>query len=291
MERSISYGILLGFILLGFVYIPAIQYLTSLLVGGIVYKMTKSIQNTVVSVFATSILFSLSMYTFRMEGFRSAEKKEGFMATNPSEISKRVDGMKKQGWMGVKGVGSQMSEGFEDAGQTDMTLENPEKKNPENVTASSKPAPINAEELAAVTKSVMNTVQEAMKNPTAAGSGLGVPSQPVAGQAAPAAPPAASQGFKGSAEPVGLFKLGSVPNDAAGGFHIDAGTTVVNALKSLQPDQLKSMTEDTRKLIDTQKTLMEMLHTFKPLVSEGKEMMETFGQMFSPTTTGLPAKA
>jgi hypothetical protein len=81
----------------------------------------------------------------------------------------------------------------------------------------------------------------------------------------------------------GLFKLGQIPKDVKGGFHIDAGTTVMNAINSLKPDQIKAMTQDTKQLIDTQKSLMSMLQTFQPMVQEGKQMMDTFQEMFSPS--------
>ena len=92
-------------------------------------------------------------------------------------------------------------------------------------------------------------------------------------------------GFEGSKD---LFKLGSLPSDAKGGMHIDAGTTVMNALKSLKPDQISAMTQDTKQLIETQKNLMEMLKTFSPMVSEGKEMMQMFNGMFGGSTGALP---
>jgi len=88
-------------------------------------------------------------------------------------------------------------------------------------------------------------------------------------------------GFENKPE-AGLFKLGVIPTDEKGGFHIDSGTSVLNALKSLKPDQISAMTQDTKQLIETQKTLMNMLQSFKPMMSEGKEMMDTFQQMFSP---------
>jgi hypothetical protein len=90
----------------------------------------------------------------------------------------------------------------------------------------------------------------------------------------------AADGFADSNS--GLFKLGQIPTDEKGGFHIDAGTSVLNALKSLKPDQISAMTQDTKQLIETQKTLMNMLQSFKPMLTEGKDMMDTFQQMFSP---------
>ena len=79
----------------------------------------------------------------------------------------------------------------------------------------------------------------------------------------------------------GLFKLGKLPSEEKGGFHIDTGTSVLNALKALKPDQISAMTQDTKQLIETQKTLMNMLQSFKPMMSEGKDMMDTFQQMFA----------
>lgn len=78
----------------------------------------------------------------------------------------------------------------------------------------------------------------------------------------------------------GMFKLGAVPPDAVGGSHIDIGTTLMTALNSLKPDQIKAMTDDTRKLMETQKSLMTMLTTMKPMLNDGKQMMDTFQNMF-----------
>lgn len=75
------------------------------------------------------------------------------------------------------------------------------------------------------------------------------------------------------------FKL-ELPEETKGGFHIDAGTTIVNALKNLKPDQIEAMTADTQNLINTQKNLMGMLQTMKPMLNDGKQLMETFQQMF-----------
>jgi len=54
----------------------------------------------------------------------------------------------------------------------------------------------------------------------------------------------------------------------------------MNALNALKPDQLKAMTTDTKQLIETQKSLMSMLQTIKPMMHEGRQMMDTFNDMF-----------
>jgi hypothetical protein len=95
--------------------------------------------------------------------------------------------------------------------------------------------------------------------------------------------PKTTAGFKNEGDATdGLFKLGVLPKEDKGGFHIDQGTTVLNALNALQPDQVKKMSEDTQKLIDTQKSLMAMLGTMKPMLADGKQLVETFNQMFGP---------
>jgi hypothetical protein len=74
------------------------------------------------------------------------------------------------------------------------------------------------------------------------------------------------------------YKLPSETDDK--GFHLDAGTTFLNAYKSLKPDQIASLTKDTQELMETQKQLMSTLNTLKPLMQDGKEMMNTFQSYF-----------
>lgn len=82
------------------------------------------------------------------------------------------------------------------------------------------------------------------------------------------------------------YKLPSEEDDKD--FHLDAGTTFMNAYKSLKPDQIAAMTKDTQELMETQKQLMSTLHTLKPLISDGKQMMEMFQSYFgsgNPTSS------
>ena len=74
------------------------------------------------------------------------------------------------------------------------------------------------------------------------------------------------------------YKIPSESDDKD--FHLDAGSTFLNAYKSLKPDQLASMTKDTQDLMQTQKQLMSTLQTLKPLIMDGKEMMNTFQSYF-----------
>ncbi len=87
-----------------------------------------------------------------------------------------------------------------------------------------------------------------------------------------------TSGFAGSSD--GLFKLGEIPSDLGGGAHIDAGSTILSAIQNLKPDQLQNMTEDTRKLLDTQKSLLGMLETMKPMIQDGSQLLQSFNTMF-----------
>jgi len=235
-----------AYFIYGLFYVPFLQYLISLAVGGIAYGISDSYEVATLALFAMNILFSVM------------SSKEEFMDESPIVTSKRIQGI------------SYLSEGFEDASETDLTLDT-ETRGPteEDSSDSSTPAPASSSKKAASSK-------KATKKPKAI-SEQGVP---------PAMQPQEEETFQDSG---GLFKLGQIPKDVKGGFHIDAGTTVINALKSLKPDQITAMTNDTKQLIETQKSLMTMLNTFKPMMSEGKEMMNTFQQMFSPAAGALSA--
>jgi len=83
------------------------------------------------------------------------------------------------------------------------------------------------------------------------------------------------------AEFLTLGKKYKLPNEADDeDYHLDAGTTFMNAYKSLKPDQIASMSKDTQELMATQKQLMGTLATLKPLINDGKQMMDMFKGYF-----------
>jgi hypothetical protein len=82
-----------------------------------------------------------------------------------------------------------------------------------------------------------------------------------------------------------MFELGKkykmpVAEGEDADYHLDAGTTFMNAYKSLKPEQIAAMTKDTQELMQTQKQLMNTLQTLKPLITDGKQMMEMFQSYF-----------
>jgi len=98
--------------------------------------------------------------------------------------------------------------------------------------------------------------------------------------------PAPDNGERGEFfEPGKKYKIPSEKDDKE--FHLDAGTTFMNAYKSLKPDQVAAMTKDTQELMNTQKQLMGTLQTLKPLIQDGKEMMNMFQSYFGAGQAGL----
>lgn len=81
------------------------------------------------------------------------------------------------------------------------------------------------------------------------------------------------------------YKMPAEGDDAE--FHLDAGTTFMNAYKSLKPDQIAAMTKDTQELMQTQRQLMSTLSTLKPLIQDGKQMMDMFQGYFGNGTNSM----
>jgi len=82
-------------------------------------------------------------------------------------------------------------------------------------------------------------------------------------------------------EPLELGKPYKLPSESDDkGYHLDSGTTFLNAYKSLKPDQIAAMTKDTQELMATQKNLMSTLEALKPMLHDGQNMMNMFGSFF-----------
>ena len=258
----------------GLFYTPFTQYLVSLAIGGIVYGITDSAEIAVIALLAANYLFTVVNTRKGYAGYAGYEGFEGDV-TVPSteEEEKRV-------LAGLQGVGSQMSEGFADADDADMTVSETKSASADVSVGKSKPAAADA-----VNPQDMEKMADMMKKMMATMNTDGVLSSSKATKISEDKPPAHQPQEKETfqeSQTAGLFKLGQIPKDEKGGHHIDAGTTVMNAINALKPDQIKAMTMDTKQLIETQKSLMGMLQTFQPMVHEGKQMMETFQEMFSP---------
>lgn len=286
----------IAYVIYGIFYTPWVQVVISLAVAGIAYGMTESYEIAVIVLLVINYLFPFYRGS-NMKGV-TAYRTEGF--ANASEVTKRIQQMTGVGAAepSVDGVGSKLSEGFADAGDSDLTLnQNKEKgENSKPVSASSKPSEVDSSEGAdkeEQLKKMTEMMGSLMKNMnkttdltnTSKPTKISEQDMPAVHQPQDVKPEEKKQKKEKfeNQNTEGLFKLGQIPKDVKGGFHIDAGTTVMNAINSLKPDQIKAMTQDTKQLIDTQKSLMGMLQTFQPMVQEGKQMMDTFQEMFSPS--------
>ena len=77
-----------------------------------------------------------------------------------------------------------------------------------------------------------------------------------------------------------LFKVGKMPTENSEGPKLDAGSTLMKAMESFKPEQMKAMTTDTKQLLEVQKNLMETLKNMSPILADGKELLQTFSGMF-----------
>lgn len=289
---TVSIAVFAAFFVYGLFYTPYVQLLVCLAVGGIAYGISDSYEIALIAFILMNYLYTFSR-RLKKSGSFTKTSKETFV--NPSEITERIRRMSPTKFDPViNGVGSKMSEGFADASAgsdgTDLTLNeaNKESANSSDVTATTKPADVNTQEvdmakMAKMMSSVLNNLQK--NGASGASATPSVPTETATAEKAKAnataeTPETTVSGFTDNGS---LFKLGKIPEENKGGFHVDAGTTVMNAINALKPNQIKAMTEDTKNLIETQKSLMSMLKTFQPMMSEGKQMMDTFQTMFSPS--------
>lgn len=82
--------------------------------------------------------------------------------------------------------------------------------------------------------------------------------------------------------------------DTSGGSpHMDLGSTFLKAYNKLDPQQISSMKDDTKELMETQKQLMETLKGMGPAVTQGVDLINTFKTYFGkagvPPPPGVPA--
>jgi hypothetical protein len=314
LTQGVSLIILAIYIIYALFALPFSGFLLSVAAGMISFGVTENFESTVAIVLLTGVLFSLVMQTgysrgaasvIHKEGFadqttqivkrvneiRKGEYTEGFL-DGAEKISERVERIKKATTHGQpRGVyASAFVEGFADAGNSDVppavTSGESKPANPEMNGAGSGIPPATPPPAASTMTMPAVVPPEAQKkdSPNAAtGSLTSLPNAPGAN---------ITSGFRsgGSGHP-GQFKLGEIPDEKDTGFHIDQGTTVLNALNALKPDQVKQMSEDTQRLIDTQKSLMSLLGTMKPMLTDGRQMLDTFQQMFGngsgETKTGM----
>ena len=261
MENSTSYRIFLYCIVVGYLFyamfgIGATGLFFSLAIALISFSLEFSNELSIAFLILSGLLWKFVVLGSK-EGFVSPQASTG-TGDSLQAIVKKIQQVEQKGSFQPTGVlSSNLTEGFADVeDKTKSSDKNKKEEKPK--AAESTPAPITAPTASDILKAALPKPDVAKKDD-----------------------------FMDKAMS-GMFKLGSLPPDTAGGSHIDVGTTLMNAFNALKPDQVKQMTEDSQKLMETQKSLMGMLGTLKPMLQDGKQLMETFQEMFG--NQALPDK-
>jgi len=259
MYRGFLYFILICYIFYAIFGIGATGLFFSLAIGLIAFSMDFSLELVIAFLILSGLVWKF-MVLGRKEGFVSSQAPTG-TGDNLQAIVKKIQQVEQKTPFQPTGVlSSNLTEGFADV---ENKTKPAEKKEEKPTAAASAPAPVKA-------PTATPALEKALPKPTGEKTATDK-----------------KAGFTDSSMS-GMFQLGSLPPDTVGGSHIDVGTTLMNAFNSLKPDQVKQMTEDSQKLMETQKNLMGMLGTLKPMLQDGKQLMETFQEMFGNQAVNLP---
>jgi len=237
----------LGILVLTILYTLVYGGLTGLLLCSAVALLIAAFVETFELIAAGTVLFVL-FYVFFLK--RHLKRYEPF-TTQSDEIMGRIASMSapkaSKAPKEPSGVYDSAIEGFQDL-QPDV---------PKDGAAS--------ESSAAGTQEVSNQVDES--HVEAVSQGVGQASKDIEAEE--------TQSATGA-----LFKKGQMPSEDRDGPKLDAGKTIMKAMKSFDPDTIKSMTSDTQQLVKTQENLMDMLTQMRPVLSEGHQLLQTFQGMF-----------
>lgn len=212
----------------------------------------------ITTLFALIYTLYLKPYFRRMEGFQSNDAKQ-ISSRIQSIVGGRTAKTEPTGVLSSSGV-----EGFED-----LQPQLPKDGASQTSTAAPTSATVhqvNDQNVKAVTSAIASTETE--KKATQATQDASI----------------ANEEFQSATNQ--LFKLGKMPSEHEEGPKLDAGQTLMKAMGSLDPNTISAMTTDTKKLLETQKGLMQMLTQMRPVLADGKELLQTFSGMFG---AGAPA--
>lgn len=286
LREKFAYGFLGIYFIYGLFIIGMTGLLFSFAIGLIVSSFNQSIEIVVSAVILSGIVFHYLSTRRRKEGFQSEKPKvlsglkEGVPTGNGENLQAIADKVAEITQSNVFQPSGVLSSNFAECFQDINSSNQPNNAGSQTAKPAGDKTPPPSDSTPAATNE--DTISKELKNalPTsnAAASTTPDPKSTTPPEKTQEAKPVSS-GFADKGTD-GMFKLGSIPADVVGGAHIDVGTTLMNALNSLKPDQVKQMTEDTRKLMETQKSLMGMLTTMKPMIQDGKQMMDAFGDMF-----------
>jgi hypothetical protein len=241
--------------LYAFFSLGIIGILLSAAVGLIAASFFDDIETITIFVILFGVFYS--MHTrLQMQQYQPVARKEGFTDGTPAEITSRIESIEKGSNKGPTGVYSSFVEGFESTQASSMTPPD------DGASSTSQPASSKrADEIKSPLVEVATTADIDKKDDKKS-----------------------TESFQSAS--TGLFKLGEVPSESKDGPQLDAGATFMKAIGALNPEQITSMTQDTQKLLETQKSLITMLHGMSPILKDGKQLLDTFSGMFGGTAGG-----
>jgi len=274
-------------------YIVSVQGVAGLLLSVAIGLIAAAFLDSVEYLTAVVILTGLaySMYAKRTPVV-VVTKKEGFKVgegegTGPEIVARVVAMDPPRPPRKVSPVLSAGCEGFADAGSASPTDTPPPTSEgtstPASTASVTKPKQTDQEAAAVVSagatpaNSVAMTGVQGVADPSAA-TNAGTPTGS-AGLASAAMTPPAVAGFQGQKN-TGLFKLGEMPSEQKSGPFVDVASTMNKAMSSLNTDQMAAMTAESKSLMETQKNLLAMLQSMKPVLNDGRQLLDTFSGIF-----------
>jgi hypothetical protein len=275
--NELTFNISLGMMAVVGLYTLVYSGLTGLLLAASVALIAASMLDSFELITVTTVLFVL-FYTYflkgmlrRFEPFQNQQEEARDIVTRLAKMEKNYDQVQQSPagpCRAPAGVYNPSVEGFAVAGDGNSTDEEGASVNESFApTSVVKKEAVNPDLASAVTKNVTSEKKKSEKKKEEV-------------------KPATTEDFKSATG--GLFKLGEMPSEHKDGPHLDAGQTLVAAMKSLDPNTVSEMTSGTKQLLETQKNLMGMLKTMTPVLAEGRELLNTFSGMFGGAPTNGP---
>lgn len=239
-----------GVLILTAIYTLVYSGISGVLLCAAVAFIAAAFLHDVELVVAVTILFVL-LYNMVLKHY--LRRFEGF-----EDGTARIRSMLKENQGAYESRSNSYMEGFED-------VSNQQDSKAADIATSTTPA-VNSTAVQEVTTAVTNQ----QNNPST--NDVGVQGKPAETTAI------AKEEFESATNQ--LFKIGKMPSEHKEGPLLDAGSTLMKAMGSIDPDTTQKMTKDTRQLLETQKSLMGMMTQMRPILADGKELLQTFSGMF-----------
>ena len=284
--NELTFNISLGMMAIVGLYTLVYSGLTGLLLAASVALIAASMLDSFELITVATVLFVL-FYTYflkgmlrRFEPFQNQQEEARDIVTLLAKMEKNYDQVQQSPagpCRAPAGVFNPSVEGFASAGPGKETDEHGAPSNESFApTSVVKKEAVDPKLSSAVTTTITDTKKETKK-----------------GDVMPSKTPTLKNEKNISSEEFqsatgGLFKLGEMPSENKDGPHLDAGQTLVAAMKSLDPNTVSEMTSGTKQLLETQKNLMGMLKSMTPVLAEGRELLSTFSGMFGGAPNNGP---